>query len=156
MSDEMARFVEEIEVKAMDHGFQVLNIGPDLGSHLGFAYTVGRWTLSGKPELLITGGVPPVMATRFLVGLGLSIDAADRAGDPYPTTGELIDPDRHKAAAVPVRLVPVDPQASRCFLAINQGGPSVEVLQVVWPDRYGIWPEPWGTGTDPHQPVVLL
>lgn len=145
------RLVREIEERTLDHGYQVVSVQADpgdLGS--GFSYTVGRWTLLGRPELLMTGSVPPLTATSIMTGVGESLDALLEAGV-VPLDGS--EPIELEGLSVPVRVIEADPSSPPCSLAIVQGGARVRVIQLVWPDRDGDWPAPWGIGTDPEQPI---
>lgn len=136
--------------KILDDGSQVINVEGE------YAYTVGRWTILGRPELLITGQLPVQLASYLLLSIEEELDlVANTTGDLSLVTQGSELPFSFEVLRSPVRLVPVDPIESMCFIAAAVGGKGTKMLQVVWEDAAGRWPRPWGPGTEPAQPVFF-
>lgn len=140
-------FDEETARVIREYGHQVVGVFPTEGDDgAPFAYTVGR-TLSGRPELLITGPLRPDIACAILnyaaeVDDGTPLEPGDR--------DDIL-------VGYTARIVEVDPWASQMFQAVRLFGEEVRALQLVWPDPGGRfpWDEGWAYERD-AQPVRVL
>ncbi|MGW1768255.1 DUF4262 domain-containing protein [Streptomyces sp. NPDC002073] len=131
------------------HGWQVSMVPAD-DEGPGWAYTVGLWHRLRMPEVAMFGLDIPLMQA-VLNDLGRQ--AVE--GQPLEAGQE-----RHDVASVPVVLRAVDYRWYRAFFGTAIGyyrKPPFPVLQVVWPNRDGVFPwQPGGEGLLSRQPRLDL
>lgn len=120
----------------MEHGHQIIGVFPtEPGDPPPFAYTVGR-TAKGRPELLITGPLPTLVA-------GTLLNDAAALDDETPL--EPGDVEGLLAGGYLMHAVEADPVAGEMFQAISfYDEADVTALQLVWPDGDGAFP--WDDG----------
>jgi hypothetical protein len=130
----------------MDHGHQVIAV-PD--GDPSFAYSAGR-CLFDKPEFLVVGGIDPRVAMSMIN------DAAKIADSEIVENGYVFESDQ-LIRNFPVKVVEVDPTKTQVFQAkyIN-GDEWPRVLQLVWPDMDGNFPDDPGYNERLVQPVYAL
>ncbi|MFJ9080089.1 DUF4262 domain-containing protein [Streptomyces sp. NPDC102278] len=132
------------------HGWQVTMVPVGCDEAPGWAYTIGLWHRHRIPELTMFGLDVRMMQT-------LLNDLAQRAVEKRPLEAEEV---RHDIAPVPVVLKAVDYRWYKAFFgtAIDfYRRPPFPVLQVVWPDRHGVFPwQPGGEGLLTRQPRLDL
>lgn len=129
---------EQTIAKIREYGWQVMMIGADEHGP-GWTFTIGLWHTHGLPELAMFGlDIYAMKACLNALG-GQAVD-----GDP-PKAGQL----RHEVIKdYPVALKSADLRWYRAFFgsAIRfYRRPPFPVLQVVWPDRQGLFP--WHSGS---------
>ncbi len=131
------------------HGWQVTMIPADAQGP-GWAYTIGLWHRHRIPELAMFGLDVRLMQTVLN-------DLGERAVDGQPLEA---DQERHDVASVPVVLKPVDYRWYRAFFGTALGyyrKPPLPFLQVVWPNRDGVFPwQPGGEDLLARQPRLWL
>lgn len=145
----------EVEKDMMDriikHGHQVTIVFPtkesiaDGSMDYAFAYTIGR-TMKDRPELLVTGSLPPE-------ALGMILNETARVDDERPiSAGDSVD---EVLDGYPVRIVRVtDPKTAGMTMALHYMGDDIDALQVLWPDSAGRFPgEPGFVYGDDAEPV---
>jgi hypothetical protein len=125
------------------HGWAVQGVQRDR-IHPPWAYTVGL-TLSGKPELVVTG-MPLVRAAELLNDVASHVLHADapQPGERIPLVdGPLIE------------IVAVAEPAVHLVTAVEFYGPGIRALQLVRADDRGHWPWEAGfRGVRGGQPVL--
>ncbi|MEU3901714.1 DUF4262 domain-containing protein [Streptomyces sp. NPDC045251] len=148
ISDLDARTQSTVDV-IEQHGWQVTMVpGDEQGP--GWAYTIGLWHRHRIPELAMFGLDVHMMQT-------LLNDLGQRAVGGQPLEADEV---RHDIASVPVVLQAVDYRWYKAFFgtAINvYRKPPFPFLQVVWPDRGGVFPwQSGGEGLLTRQPRLDL
>lgn len=131
----------------MQHGHQVIGVFPaDEDDPPPFAYTVGR-TAKGRPELLITGPLPPPVAGAILNDAAARDDESPL--EPGQAVGGLLQ------GGYVLQVVEADPLAGEMYQALAfYDGQDVRALQLVWPDQDGLFPWDAGFGFEPWvQPI---
>ena len=119
-------YMAEIEEKIAAHGWAVQGVGGD-DEDPSFAYTVGLAD-QGRPELVMFG--LPIQIMHGLLN--------DLARQDLPEPGSFIS----EVANLPLRLDAVVPEKAKEYLTIanRHAQRVVEAVQVVWPDREGLFP----------------
>lgn len=127
--DYLAKREMEMIIK---HGHEVRYIFDHEGQDPAFSYSIGR-SVRDRPELLITGSLPPVMH-QYIVNRVAELD------DATPFSGgeeleEVLD-------GYPVRLVKVRDleEAEMYGVTNNFGTDDTWALQILWPDEEGRFP----------------
>jgi hypothetical protein len=124
-------FLDEVRRLIELHGWEIIAV-PGAGGLAPFAYTVGL-AARGVPELVVT--CLPADASAALLN-----EVAPRALRIEPEPGELLLLDSGamlEAVALPV-------PGAHLLVAASLVGPSLEALQLVWPDDRGRYP--WERG----------
>lgn len=93
----------------------------------GYAYTVGRTTM-GEPELLVTG----------LCCLECAAGLLNRAAE---VGGLVAGQVRDDLGDAPLRVLEADPRTAEVFMAEDFYPTGFELLQLVWPDDAGRYPD---------------
>ncbi|MDB5306123.1 MAG: hypothetical protein JWO38_325 [Gemmataceae bacterium] len=121
------------------HGWSVIGIeASDEGP--GYCFSVGIYHTLGRPEVLIMG-LNPRPGTAFINDVGDRMRAGQKF-EPGERTQEL-------AAAYPTAIVGVDPRYYREYVGYARWlyrGSDFPMLQLVWPDKNGLFP--WEPGYD--------
>lgn len=127
----------------LEHGHQVIAV-PDADPP--FAYSVGR-SIFGKPEFVVTGPINPRVA-QFMINEAAKIADTKEIGNGYVFEPEEL------ISGYPVRVVEVDPEKNEVYQAkyIN-GDEWPRVLQLVWPDMDGNFPDEEGYNSRLKQPI---
>ena len=131
------------------NGWHVLNVSPDRG-HPPHSYSIGLFATFEHPEIVIFG-LPGATAQKLIDVL------ADDVKE-----GESFEPGcrySHVLKGYDVMFVRVAPETYQKHFgrALDYyGSVSFPVVQMVWPDRNGLYP--WESGCDPEirklQPVL--
>jgi hypothetical protein len=118
--------------KVRDHGWSSTTVFSE-GDEPGFSYTTGFWVSLGKPEIIVFG-----MATVIHDVLwDLYRDLKD--GRELPVGQPVLD----VFANIPACFMPVDRALYKQYLGWDRwfyAGDSFPCLQLVWPDRAGVFP----------------
>ncbi len=132
-----------------EYGWHVVHILPDEGAP-GWSFSIGLFHTFGHPEFVVFG-LPSERAQPIINGLGARIRSGSQFTHGSEDTGVL--------TGYPVRFVAVPESASRDHFGYAiwfYRHEPFPVLQVVWPDRSGLFP--WQHGCDPSlqdgQPVL--
>ncbi|MGY6027040.1 DUF4262 domain-containing protein [Streptomyces spinosirectus] len=132
-----------------EHGWQVVMIPAD-DHGPGWAYTIGLWHGHRMPELAMFG-----LDIRLMQAILNDLGRRALEGQPLEA-----DRERHDVASVPVVLKPVDYRWHKAFFGTAIGyyrKPPLPFLQVIWPDREGVFPgQPGGEGLLARQPRLEL
>lgn len=138
----MRGVLDRVMASILTHGWGVLHV---LGMP-PFSYTVGLSTTLGAPEVLVAG-LPPDVAESLLNALGARIQ---RDGVP-PLETDIVG---LLEGNVPMRLRSRGryTQSGHCHVAaelrVQQGlSQDFEVLQLLFPDSEGRWPDEPGSRT---------
>ena len=132
-------------------GWHVIGVGPAADSddpEEWFAYTIGLGKTFGWPELICFGLDLSVMSH-------LLNDAVDecRARTVEPAPGLVLN---DVIEGFPARLEPTKPMAdqyinSARWFARHEGLPAPSVLQLLWPDTNGIFPDEPGCSEEARE-----
>ena len=126
-------YLAKREMEAIiEHGHQVRVVFPDESGGYMFAYSIGR-SLKERPEILVTGALPPPML-GYIVNRVAELD--DERGI---AAGDVLN---DVLEGYPVRLVAVaDMEQAEMFgVTANFGTDDTFALQVLWPDAEGRFP----------------
>lgn len=132
-------------------GHSVLGIFDD-ETGTRFFYSVGR-SVYGNEEFLITGPLPPKVATFMINRIAQLVDSGEIKLDPTEVneieTGVLLE-------GFPCRIVLVgDPRSAQMFQALNIT-PDLQAYQIIWPDLDGNWPDDLGYDERFAQPIHAI
>lgn len=137
--ERMEELRRRTEQRVLQYGHEVVGVypGPDDDPRY-FYYTVGR-SASRRPELLLTGALPPNAAMIILN----DIAAQDRAGKiDLVALADLGQPVEIENFDARLKFIWADPEDAEMFQAINYGGPGgIRAIQVLWPDPQGRFPD---------------
>ena len=122
-----------------EHGWFRTSVFADEG-HTGFSYTTGFWVTLGKPELIVFG-----LKSEIAHAVLWDVFRDVKSGKDLPIrsrTGDVLG--NHDACLFPVGRAhyPEYLGWSRWFY----GGDDFPCIQLVWPDRSGVFP--WEPGFD--------
>lgn len=126
-----------------EHGWMVQGVG----GQPPFAYTIGL-TEYGHPELLLTG-LDPRRAQPLLNDLARPVKDTGRRYEPGERVPEII-----KGYDVLVHG-PIDPRQAQMNQALNLYG-GIDALQVLWPDKNGIFPGQSGFSLGELEELAVL
>lgn len=137
LDEQERRFVAAIR----KHGWFCTNVfGDDEGP--GFSYTTGFWLELGLPEIVVFG-----LKSEVAHDLLWNIYRRLKAGEPLSTTGPVDD----ILENVPVQFRFVAATHYPDYLGWSRwfyGTGDFLCLQLIWPDRAGVFP--WQPGADPR------
>jgi len=119
-------------VEGIDHGLPA------------FGYTIGRWAARQQPEFLVMGLRPEI--SRPILRAIAALDPASILDGEIPTHIVSNTALRLRAIALPTRSSPFFPASLYAYYARYPVDGPVPMLQVVWPDRFGVFPEGLGAG----------
>lgn len=144
MSDHLSpmdAFFAQVVSNIEEYGTHVTGVGAGDGQP-PFAYTTGLARVDAHPEFVIYG-LDPSTAQTLLNNLSKTVlDGTERYAH-----GDWVD--RLLAKSTPVRLIAVDDSSIDLTVSNalfrDQGDPPVAALQVVFPDKFGLWP--WEDGS---------
>jgi len=110
-----------------------------------FAYSIGR-TVRDRPEILVTGPLPPDM-------MGWMVNEVAKLDDDHPLSAGMEVSEI--LVGHPVRLVQVrDLDEAQMFGVTNNfGADDTSALQILWPDMQGRFPGDEGFDPKIHEPV---
>lgn len=130
-----------------EYGVMVTAVFPGVRT-VGFAYTAGL-TAAGEPELVLTGGIPPVFAKQTLNDLAFRVLKGGVRFKPGDQPPDVLADDYEVAICGPTVPHPDYP------LAVAEAiyGPVVRVYQVVYQDRRHLFP--WQEGYDMEGQFLL-
>lgn len=141
------RFLQNLEVKIAEHGFAIITTGTQTSRDmLPMSYTVGLADKS-LPELIVFG--LPTMSSQAMLNNAAKLLMAGSLKQDTPTD---------EVANLMVTFKAITPAAGNHYLnvASNRAGALVHALQLVWPDRSGLFP--WDEGFDEamrHMQIAL-
>jgi len=148
ISDLDSRTQSSIDV-IHQHGWQVTGIPAD-GQGPGWAYTIGLWHSHRMPELAMFG-----LDIRSMQTVLNDLGQGGVAGQPLEAEQQ-----RNDVANVPVVLKSIDYRWYKAFFGTAIGyyrKPPFPFLQVVWPNRDGVFPwQPGGEDLLARQPRLDL
>lgn len=134
-------FFHQVVENIREYGTHVTGVGAGDGEPT-FAYTTGLSAHDGHPEFVIYG-LDMRIAQKLLNDLSATVlDGTERYGH-----GDWVD--RLVANGIAVRLITVTDSSTDLTVANalfrEDGAPPVPALQVVFPDKGGLWP--WQAGS---------
>ena len=130
----------EIDEKMMntilEHGHQVIEVFGEVAEDF-LGYSVGRCVIDNKPEFVTTGPLPQTVPCFMINEASKLMDEGTPVADGYEFPRDTL------IANYPVRVVAVDPDAYPLNSIWNLFGhdPDITVLQLVWPDMSGHFPD---------------
>lgn len=137
--ERMAEIQEQEKERILEFGHQINGIEADPM----FYYTSGRCVFD-RPELLLTGNLPPETASYILNTLG-DMDSAKVLDLAALASDSLALAEPYDFGGAPFgcafKFIRIDPIRAEMFGATNIGGPFIAAIQILWPDAEGRWPD---------------
>lgn len=131
------------------HGFTLIGVFDDVGNDPSFVYSIGL-TEMGWPELLLIGDINPMFLEIIMTEV---VDHFRKVGSVVPgDIGGII------TGGYDLRVIEVDSAVAGakygCQVKNFYPGRDIKFMQVLWPDKAGVFPNEEGYDNERPQPVV--